>query len=272
MRPTSKKTFYFQSDAHSLGGSITHPSQKMIPSQAQSSLPAVGGHVTTSTGAFNHDSIVSCQASYTRASGTEHKTDGPWSMVVTSVVEGLNIMEVVTAERIVAQVSIEYSKDAKYPRISFAGSRFDQLRVLGYDVAPVMNPTFMMPRGEGDKQLSHELFHKNSRAQGKKIVASAPAKTHQWVRDRFGWMDSDPKPGEDRCVLCSLVDGVDPKFPGKSFGHALEIPEFGTIFLGEFFPSRGSVRLAMILAELGCSVQGNISASVVGPGGGGYPP
>jgi hypothetical protein len=272
MRPTSTKTFYFQSDAHSLGGSVTHPSQKMIPSQAQSSLPAVGGHVTTTTGAFNHDSIVSCQASYTRVSGIEHQTDGPWSMVVTSVIEGLNIMEVVTAERIVAQVSTEYSKDEKYPRISFAGSRFDQLRVLGHDVAPVMNPTFMMSRSEGDEKLSHELFHKNSRQQGKKIVASATVKTPQWVSDRFGWMDSDPEPGEDRCVLCSLVDGVDPKFPGKSFGHILDIPDFGRIFLGEFFASHGTIRLSMIRAELGCSVQGHMSAAVVGTGGVMVPP
>src|SRR5271163_2261481 len=126
MRPTSTKTFYFQSDAHSLGGFVNHPSQKMIASQAHSSLPAVGGQVTTSTGSFNHDSIVSCRSAYTRVSGREHQTDGPWSMVVTSVVEGLNIMEVVTAERVVGQVSIEYAKDGKFPRISFAGSRFEQ--------------------------------------------------------------------------------------------------------------------------------------------------
>jgi anti-sigma factor RsiW len=34
----------------------------------------------------------------------------------------------------------------------------------------------------------------------------------------------------------------------------------------------GSIRLAMVRAELGCNVQGNISASVVGPGGSGFPP
>jgi hypothetical protein len=272
MRPASTKTFYFQSDAHALGGFVKHPSQKMVPSQAHSSLPGVGGHVTTTTGSFNHDSIVSCRAAYTRVSGREQQTDGPWSMVTTSVVEGLNILEVLTAERIVAQVSIEYSKDGKYPRISFAGSRFDQLRVGGHDVAPVMNEKFMTLRGEGDEPLSHKHFQQASRDQGRKIVKSANAKKAGWVSDRLGWMDSDPKPGEDRCVLCSLVDGVDQAVPGRSFGHVLEIPEFGRIFLGEFFPGQRSVRLSMIRAELGCSVEGNLNISMLTTGGHTVPP
>jgi len=272
MRPTSTKTFYFQSDAHSLGGSIDYPSPTAIPSQSHSSLPAVGGHVVASTGAFNHDSIVSCRAAYTRTTGREQQTDGPWSTVVTSVIEGLNILEVVTAERVVAQMSIEYAKDGKFPRISFTGSRFDQLRVAGHDVVPVMNKEFMTLRGEGDDPLLQNHFQKISRVQGKKIVQSANSKTSKWVIDRFSWMDSDPKPGVDRCVLCSLVDGVNHAVPGRSFGHVLEIPEFGRIFLGEFFVSHGVVRLSMIRAELGCSVQGNVSASVVGGGGVTVPP
>jgi hypothetical protein len=271
MRPASTKTFYFQSAAHSLGGFFKHPSSKLIPSQAHSSLPAVGGHVTTSTGAFNHDSIVSCRTAYTRVSGREQQTDGPWSMVTTSVIEGLNILEVLTAERIVAQVSIEYSKDGKFPRISFAGSRFEQLRVAGCDVAPVMNEKFMTLQNEGDEPLAYEQFRQTGRGQCHNMIKSADSKKVKWVRDRFSWMDSDPKPGEDRC-LCSLVDGVNQAVPGRSFGHVLEIPEFGRIFLGEFFPSHGSVQLSMIRAELGCNAEGNMNISMLDTGGRMVPP
>jgi hypothetical protein len=272
MRPTCTKTFYFQSDAHSLGGFVEHPSRKMIPSQAHSSLPAVGGHVTTSTGAFDHDSIVSCRAAYTRVLGREQKTDGPWSMVTTSVIEGLNILEVVTADRIVAQLSIEHAPGLKFPRISFAGSRFEGLRVAGHEVRPVMNPKYMMLRNEDNDPMDRSEFQQASRKQGQDLLETADALKVQWVRDRYGWMDSDQKPGEDRCVLCSLVDGVDQATPGRSFGHILEIPEFGRIFLGEFTPSYGAVRLSMLRAEMGCSVQGNMSAAVVGGGGGTFPP
>jgi hypothetical protein len=270
MRPDCKKTFYFQADGHSLGGHIKQPSAKMIASQAHSSLPAVGGDVTTSTGAFSHDSIISCRATYTTISGREHKSDGPWSMAITSVIEGLNILEVVTAERIVAQINIEHSVGNKYPIVSFVGSRYEQLKVSGYDVEPKMNTKLLNVNGSGGNPVNHKLFQKVSREQGGKIVKSAVGADAKWVRDRFGWMDSSP--GEDRCVLCSLVDGVDPAIPGKSYCHVLEIPEFGRIFLGEFVSQQGSPRLSMIRAELGCSVEGHMSAAVVGGGGVMVPP
>ena len=38
------------------------------------------------------------------------------STLVTSVVEGLNILEIVKAERIVAQISVEYPADGGFPR------------------------------------------------------------------------------------------------------------------------------------------------------------
>jgi len=41
-------------------------------------------------------------------------------MTVTSVVEGLNILEVITAERLVAQVSVEYPRDDGYLEVSLA--------------------------------------------------------------------------------------------------------------------------------------------------------
>jgi hypothetical protein len=273
MRPASMKTFYFQSDAHSLGGSIQHPTAKMIPSQAHSSLPAVGGHVTTTTGEFNHDSIVSCRAAYTRVSGREHQTDGPWSMVVTSVIEDLNILEVITAKRIVAQMSIEYSQaSGHYPTVSFAGTHFEGVRLGNHDLTLTMNPTLLNLKHNGDGSLSHKHFEQVGREQGKKIVKSAAGERSKWVRDRFGWMDSHQKSGEDRCVLCSVVDGVNHEIPGNPYGHVVEIPNFGRVFFGELLSCHGSTRLSMIRAELGCHVNGNVSASVVGGGGVMFPP
>jgi hypothetical protein len=193
-------------------------------------------------------------------------------MVVTSVVEGLNLLEVVKAERVVAQVSLEYAKDGKFPKISFAGSHFDGLRVGSHDVKLEMNPSFMTLRAESDEPLQREHFQTISRKQGQRVIKDADPNTYKWVHDRFSWMDTDPKPGEDRCVLCSLVNGLDQETPGKSFGHVLEIPEFGRIFLGEFFVSCGSVSLSMIRAELGCNTEGLMNVSMLDTGGRMVPP
>ena len=79
MRSDAKKVFYFHADANSLGGFIEKPFQKIIPSQASVSLPAVGGHATTRTEAFNFEGIISCRSAYTRVTGTQVAPDGPWS-------------------------------------------------------------------------------------------------------------------------------------------------------------------------------------------------
>ncbi len=143
MRSNAKKVFYFHADANSLGGFIEKPFQKIIPSQASVSLPPVGGHAATRTAAFNFEEIVSCRSAYTRVTGTQVAPDGPWSTTVTSVVEGLNILEVITAERLVAQLSVEYPGDGRYLEISLAGSHFDELRLGGCDAFPRLNSTLL---------------------------------------------------------------------------------------------------------------------------------
>ena len=119
------------------------PHKKVVPSQASVALPAVGGHATARTEAFNCDEIVSCQAAYTRVTGGQVEEDGSWSTLVTSVVEGLNILDAVKVDRIVAQVSVEHPADGGNPTISLAGSHFDGMRLGGCDVSPTLNPTLL---------------------------------------------------------------------------------------------------------------------------------
>jgi hypothetical protein len=269
MRSDAKKVFYFHADANSLGGFIEKPFQKIIPSQASVSLPAVGGHATTRTEAFNFEGIVSCRSAYTRVTGTQVAPDGPWSTTVTSVVEGLNILEVITAERLVAQVSVEYSRDGRYLETSLAGSHFDRLRLGGCDAFPRLNPTLLCG---AKSRIDLPVFRQIGHQQAGDIVRIPGAERDgfQWVLDRFGWMAREPE--EDQCVLCSVVDGLDGAVPGTSFGHAVEIPDFGRIFLGELLVCPGSIQFALVRAELGCSVSGNVSAAMSNGNGHTVPP
>jgi hypothetical protein len=269
MRSDAKKVFYFHADANSLGGFIEKPFQKIIPSQASVSLPSVGGHATTRSEAFNFEGIISCRSAYTRVTGTELAPDGPWSTTVTSVVEGLNILEVITAERLVAQLSVVYPRDGRYLEISLAGSHFDRLRLGGCDAFPRLNPTLLY----GAKaRIEFSVFQQTGREQARKIIENPEADRDEfrWLLDRFGWMTRELE--EDQCVLCSLVDGLDGAVPGTSFGHAVEIPDFGKIFLGELLVCPGSVQFALIRAELGCSVSGNVSAALSNGNGRTVPP
>jgi hypothetical protein len=272
MGTDSKKVHYFHGEANSLGGFIDKPIQKVVPSQASASLPAVGGHATNRTEAFNFEEIVSCRSANTRVSGGHDEQDGHPSTVVTSVIEGLNILEVVSAERIVAQISVEHPTDGGLPQISFAGSHFDGLKIGGRDAPLTLNSSLLEGAGGGAarEQITWPLFHKTGRQQAAKLVKSAKSSgdAYQWVIDRYGWMASDRDPKPQGCALCSLVDALEPAIPGRSFGHVLHIPNFGKLFFGEVLASSPtSVHLSMIRAELGCAVNGGLSvARVIGIG------
>jgi hypothetical protein len=270
MRSEAKKTFYFHASGNSLGGFIEKPMHKIIPSQASVSLPHVGGHATTRSEAFNFEEIVSCRAAYTRVSGGQDEKDGAWSITATTVVEGLKILEVFSAERIVAQLSVEHPYDGGLPKYSFAGSHFDGLKIGGRDASLALNSSLL--EGIGGAGASREpitwpLFQKTGRQQAAKLVKSIKGDgdrdAFQWLIDRYGSMASDREPKAHGSVLCSLVDGVDAAIPGRSFGHVIHIPHFGSIFLGEVLASSPtSVQLYSFRAELGCGTSGHVSGPV----------
>jgi hypothetical protein len=277
MRSDAKKTFYFHGDASSLGGFIEKPFQKHIPPQASGTLPSVGGHVTSQTGAFNFEGVISCRSGYTRVSGRHIEEDGSATVSVTSVLEGLNILEIVKAERVVAQITAEYPAAGGFPRVSFAGSHFDRLMIGHADASLALNSGLLgFASGPKARQaITPALFQETGRQQAAKLIKSVKAEPDQdalrWLIDRYGWMDSDRK-GKDGFLLCSLVDGVGGAIPGRSFGHVLEIPDFGRIFLGEITVSPPLFRISMIRAELGCTVHGGGSAGCAAIGVRGVPP
>jgi hypothetical protein len=285
MRSDAKRAFYFSSDASSLGGTVVQPFQKIVPAQASVALPVAGGHMTTRSAAFNFEEIISCTAAYTRVSGREIQTNGPWSTVVTSVVEGLNILDIVTADRLVAQMSVEFSSDSVYPRISLAGSYFDRLRLGGCEANPKVNSNLLIPscgRDSSQARLTFPDFLRVGRDQVDAILKSGKGddsgeggdkqKPPDWITERYGWMTADRDTGEDGLVLCSLIDGVDRAIPGCSFGNVVEIPDFGRIFLGELLVTPQSIRISMVRADLGCNVSASVSASSGGVGGHMVPP
>jgi hypothetical protein len=279
MRSDEKKVFYYHADANSLGGFIEKPFQESISSQASVSLPSVGGYATARTEAFNFREIVSCRSAYTRVSGGTIEEDGSLSTLVTSVVEELNILEILTAERITAQISVEHSRDGSPSRVSFAGTHFEKLRVGGRDVCPVLNSNLLAIGTKADNVPSRVTWpallgagQEQARALVQSVTEGADRNAYEWALQRYGWMESKRELQKDGCVLCSLVDGIEGAVPGRKIGHFVEIPDFGRIFLGEVLVFPHSIQLTMVRAELGCNVHGKISACVGRINGSTMPP
>jgi hypothetical protein len=140
MQSPNKKLYSFRADANALGGYLEKPCHKCIPTLAPVSLPAVGGVAMARSEAFTLDEIVTCSSAYTRVLGRQDAGDGAVSILITAVVEGLNLLEVVTARRVVAQVSISIPKENGPLEISLTGSRFEGLQLAGREYRPKLNP------------------------------------------------------------------------------------------------------------------------------------
>jgi hypothetical protein len=271
-----KKFHSFRADASALGGFLEKPFQKVIPTLAPVSLPPVGGFATARSEAFNLDEIISCSSAYTRVSGKERATDGSSSILITAVVEGLNILEVVTAQRIVAQISLSISKDGGPAKVSLTGSGFEGLRLAGRDGRPSLNVDLHQPAGGksgDDSPLTWRDIQRAGREQADRLINCFKDRRdedgYRWALKRHGWMTSDSSQTEGGNLLCSLVDGFEGAGADRACGHIVEIPGFGRIILGELRVRGDSVQLVAIRAELGCPIEGQIGVCCVGGGGSG---
>jgi hypothetical protein len=284
MRPLNRKaSFYYQADSSALGGFFEHPFQKIIPSQASVALPAVGGFATVRTEAFNFEGVISCAFAETTVAGrrveagTQNEKDDSFSVSITAVIEGLNILDTITADRIVAKVSIDTPLNGTAPRISLVGSQFEGIRVGGYEASPTLNSDLVNAGRDaaGRPTVTYSNFEETGGQQAEELRKCIPAGEEgawRWALEKYQWMTKEKPAARSGFVLCSLVDGIQGGVAGSSIGHILEIPGYGRVFLGEIIASRDYVQLAMVRAELGCHYQGGVSAATTTAGGRTIPP
>ena len=265
-----QRIYYLRADANALGGHLQKPIETTIPTLAPVSLPAVGGFATARSGAFTLEEIISWSASYTRVSGRENPRDGSSSILVTAVVENLNILEVVRAERIAIQLSIWIPGEPGRMRISLAGSAFEGLRLAGQECHVKLNPHLQRPEsadGLATWQDAWRVGHRQAETLLTGLKGRQEGTTYQWAQGQQQLMAGDPPPSGAGLVLCSLVDNLETSGASRSSAHVVEIPGFGRIILGELLISPDYVQLVGIRADLGCPVSGQIT--VAGGGGGG---
>jgi hypothetical protein len=265
MKASTKRVFHYHADASPLGGHITHPIENIIHTQASTSLAQAGGHAESRIESYRLDNSVTVTSgpAYSHATGVLNKTTGTWTTLVTSVVENLNVLEVVTADRIVSKLHVEYPVEGDHPRITTIGSKFVNLRVNGESINPVLDIDLLMSESTNEfpeKHLMEEkVFNNKVSSHYKKIgeTKGAPA----WLAARHASMKSPESRKKKGYVLCSLVGELQGAKPGTSFGHVLHVPGFGNIFFGELVVAPNSYRLTMMRIEMGCLAEGNVSVA-----------
>lgn len=195
--------------AHALSGHLHHPVYQRIKEQAMVSIKGErGGHITEQLRAFSLEGAVTFESAHSRVSGSRSLKDNGWITLSTSIVEGLNVLEVITADRVVSQVSTEHAKkDGHVPHVTFLGTQFVNLRLSGFEIKPKFHFGICGTKPAGTTAYVHDRgFLASAKAQLER-VESELSKLIQSLSDSEAsqqQLDTDQK--HDRDVLLRHQD------------------------------------------------------------------
>lgn len=283
VEPDPDAVHQYFAEADVLSADIQQPVQDVIKPRAFVELSKRGrcedkGHYHyKKADPFRLDGILSYEGGYTQVAGHPSSKIAGFSTLATSVIEGLNVLDVVTADRVVAQISTVHPAygTGQVPEVTFLGTRFDNLRIAGHKVEVDRCLDIL-----GPKLADDESYFENGGVLGRisqqyDQIATA-AELPDWASEEYP--KGRPVLGGNGTLKCSLVNRV-AGAPGLSFGHVIDVPHFGKIFLGELRverergnPSEGiydkyRFHLTMIRTKMGCIGEGSASAGTVASNG-----
>ena len=278
---------YFGAEASVLEGELELPLKQKIHPQASASLPEEGGYRSQKAEKYRLESVISYSSAHTQVSGSpeSQKELGPkskkkpgWNSLVTSVVEDLNILDVITADRVVAQIGIKYPLDGYVPSITFLGSRFDNLVIGGHkvdldlcmDLCGKKPKNGQVPYNEDD-DFKGRVSKQHARLAGKGNFLTELFERYNLIPTSF----DDNAFENGKPIECSLVNQVKGEPPWDHCGHVIEVPNFGVIYLATVrlehsdphpvtgVPKTTKVSLDMIHTKMGCLANGTATAAGV---------
>jgi len=256
-----------------VSGRITEPFDEIIPVQTPLVLPESGGFATARADHFDFRGIVSFETAEALVSGSFSDKDKAFSLTSTVTITGLNILSVVTADRVVARIASKCPIDpAEAPSITPLGSYYDNLRIAGRRVeldlaidtfTKFNNAARMRAAYKENQEGFRDKFDKLTLL-GRTDVASRLCKYFPDIA-RQGARPIEQSQG---VIACSVVNEIrDLPYGLQAVGHLVHVPDFGIIRLAEYTVTDSEHSINMLQVDLGCSPSGNAGGPVAGGGG-----
>jgi hypothetical protein len=275
------RTHQYNAEANIIGGSLKLPLVQELRPHARITLAESGGYVCQRAESHRVEGVLSYNSAYTQVAGNLSTKPGQgWTTLNTTVIEGLNVLEVVTADRVVGQTITEHPLEGYVPSVKFLGTRFENLRIAGHPVKLDLDLNILGAKPANDASYTHDpgVFERVS-GQYKHLLGhdDLPAALHE----RYNRLSSSLRGAET--FECSLVNQVTGSFPGRAYGHIIDIPDFGKVILGkvtvttlaakggEPTATKTNINLTMITLELGCVVDGVVALNGGDTNGGTLP-
>jgi hypothetical protein len=254
-----ERSHIYHAEAHILRGELEHPIKQPVENYGRVVLEHTRREtlITQTVGETNIEGLISFKSGHTRVAGTQvkHKTDvfgndhAGWVTLSTAVLNGFNVVDILTADRVVAQVSTEHPMvNGHVPRVTFLGTQFENLRIGGYPVEVELDLGLCGPKPEGDRSyLQDDDFLARVERQLDSIASSKglPEEMEKQYDAKIAYIDDLRKRADGNGngapigyskLQCSLVKKITlpTRVPGvETFGNLIFIPNFGTVALAE---------------------------------------
>lgn len=259
-KPNEEHYHIFHADAHVLSGELRRPIEQKIEQQVPVHIKdRRGGHVTRVSEDFTVEGFISYKRGLTRVSGSRSSKPRPgqtelgWTTLSTSILEGLNVFEVITADRLVSQVSTDHDyENGHVPHVTFLGTQLNNLRVAGFPAQVILNLGIAATKPQNDLPYTTDSAFLQAVQTHNQNILKAQNLPHD-VKRRYDdslkqvqallSLKPDQRKHQEATILFSLVKQIvinkDPltsqyPIPGlQVIENLLLIPEFGAAALGE---------------------------------------
>jgi len=278
----------YHAEASVLKARLKHPLEEEVHPRARVKLPKDGHYRFRHADPFRVEGVISYRYGYTQVAGHPSSKKNGFATLATSVLEGVNVLDVLTADRVVAQISTvhpEFTTGKQVPEVTFLGTRFENLRIGGHKIEIEPAPDFLGAPKEDASYFDDANLKTQSDSLAKLEPLIPEIRELNLEEPKDEWTDAPRR-------MTSLVASIEdlPKAYKTPFNHVIDVEHFGRIFLGELIirrlrgnndpdlekrkNDRYRFNLTMIRLEMGCVGTGTgslVMADSNGQGSGGGP-
>lgn len=276
----------YQGSAYGFAGQIERPLRHVIPTQAATVLGTSGGRGQDRVDNFKLEGIVSFGSAYVEVGGSFDDCHNRHTSYASATIENLNILNVVTADRVVSRIAIyspENGNDDDEMTFNITGSHFENLKIAGHKI---------------DVKLATHIFHEHN-SHSKIANAHKKGGLDQWLlaskirenelekieneyhalggisRVVQAWKQKGDKRNTDSMTFSPMNHVTIEDHAGKDtelrgFGSIICVPKFGVVRLAELTAKKHCFSLVMLKVDMCSTGTGGTSGGGT-TGGGSHP-
>jgi hypothetical protein len=280
--------YVYSASAYALAAEFERPKKHSLSPQASVVLSGHGGHGSQRVPGYKVDGLISFKEAYSEVGGSYDDCHGMYTTHAWSVVEGLNVADMLTADRVVSRLAVyHYASDKKAePTYDFTGSYFENLRIAGHPLDIKLDTNSLHDHDTfGKLAKAHKSGKCDNLLLGHGLCDIPGAKLKQ-LEDTYHalsgmselvaeWKKKE-RPAERSAYMLSAANHLNlehtiGKTELENFGSIICVPKFGVIRLGEILVHKHSRTLRMFRVQMCSSGHGGSDGGMSG-GGGSAPP